>query len=82
MLVLARKKNESIVIGRNIRVKVLSVSGGQVRLGIEAPPEIPVHRQEIHEQLNRNDCLEFRSDSASESGSAAASQPDSCLSIF
>ena len=47
MLVLSRKLNESIVINENVVVTVLGVQGGRVRLGIEAPGEIPVHRQEV-----------------------------------
>lgn len=47
MLVLSRKKNETIVIGGNIRVTVVDIRGGKVRLGIEAPTEIPVTREEI-----------------------------------
>lgn len=47
MLVLSRKPRESIIIDRNIEVTVLGVSGGKVRLGISAPREIPVRRQEI-----------------------------------
>jgi carbon storage regulator len=50
MLVLTRKLGESIVIDGNIRVKVVDVQGQRVRLGIEAPPEITVDRQEIHER--------------------------------
>jgi carbon storage regulator len=51
MLVLSRKTQESIVIDRNIRVRVLGMSRGVVRLGIEAPLEVPVHREEVHERL-------------------------------
>lgn len=51
MLVLSRKKGESIVIDGDIRITVLSSTGGQVRLGIEAPKHIPVHRQEVFDQL-------------------------------
>lgn len=51
MLALTRKKGESIIIGDNVKVTVLSVSGEQVKLGIEAPKEIPVHRSEIYEQI-------------------------------
>ena len=48
MLVLSRKLAESIVINGNIRITVLGVKGGQVRLGIEAPPEATVDREEVH----------------------------------
>ena len=48
MLVFSRKPNESIVINDDIVVTVLSVQGGRVLLGIKAPGEIPVHRQEVH----------------------------------
>jgi len=48
MLVLSRKKNESIVIADSIVVTVVDVRGDKVRLGIEAPREIPVHRSEVH----------------------------------
>lgn len=53
MLALTRKKGESIIIGDNVEVTVLSVSGEQVKLGIEAPKEIPVHRYEIYEQIQK-----------------------------
>lgn len=47
MLVLSRRMGETLVIAENIRLTVLGVSGGQVRLGIEAPRDISVHREEI-----------------------------------
>jgi carbon storage regulator len=55
MLVLSRRQSETIVIGDNIRVQVLEISGGRVRLAIEAPSSIPVDREEIWErkQLER-----------------------------
>jgi carbon storage regulator len=52
MLVLARKKNESIVISDNITITVVEIRGDKVRLGIEAPREISVHRQEVYEQIH------------------------------
>lgn len=51
MLVLSRKLDEEVVIGGEIRVKVLAILGDKIRLGIDAPPEIPVHRHEIDELI-------------------------------
>jgi len=58
MLVLSRKIGERILIGENIAVTVVRVSGGGVRLGIEAPPEMAVVREELAEQLKsaKPDC--------------------------
>ncbi len=53
MLVLSRLKDESIVIGDNIVVKIVGIRGDKVSLGIVAPPEIPVHRREIYERIRR-----------------------------
>jgi len=51
MLILTRKVGEVIMIGEDIVVKVLGVRSGQVKIGIEAPRELPVHRQEIFERI-------------------------------
>jgi carbon storage regulator len=51
MLVLTRKAGESIVIGNDIRVTVLELQGRQVRLGIEAPADVSVHRGEVYERI-------------------------------
>jgi carbon storage regulator len=48
MLVLSRKKNESIVIADQIVITVVEIRGDKVRLGIQAPKEVPVHRSEVH----------------------------------
>ena len=53
MLVLSRKKNEQIVIGDGIVITIVEVRGDKVRLGIEAPAHIPVHRREVYEALRR-----------------------------
>jgi len=54
MLVLTRKKDESIMIGDNIEITVTEVFGGRVRLGINAPKEIIVHRKEIYEEIRES----------------------------
>lgn len=48
MLVLSRKKNESIVVNDSIVITVVEIRGDKVRLGIEAPREVPIHRSEVH----------------------------------
>ena len=69
MLVLSRKLNESIVINDNVVVTVLGVKGDAVRLGINAPLEIPVHRQEVYEKvLNRGSYDDSRVGWGEESG--------------
>jgi len=56
MLVLSRKANESIVIRDDIIVTLLDVGGGKVRLGIETPKEVTVHRKEVYERINGVEC--------------------------
>ena len=51
MLVLSRKRGESITIGDGVTVTVLAVQGDRVKIGIVAPAEVPVHRQEIHDLI-------------------------------
>lgn len=51
MLVLSRKKNESIVVNDNITIVVVEVRGDKVRLGIDAPKDVPVHRKEIYDAI-------------------------------
>lgn len=53
MLVLSRHRDESIVIGDNIVVTVVDIRGDKVRLGIDAPTEIPVHRREVYEAIRQ-----------------------------
>ncbi|MFV0446772.1 MAG: carbon storage regulator CsrA [Planctomycetaceae bacterium] len=53
MLVLSRKRNESIVIDGNIVVTVVDIRGDKVRLGIEAPKEVPIHRSEVYDAIKR-----------------------------
>lgn len=53
MLVLTRRPGESIVVGQDIVVTVIEIKGGQVRIGIDAPREIDVYREEIYEQVRQ-----------------------------
>lgn len=53
MLVLSRQRDESIMIGDNIVITVVDIRGDKVRLGITAPTEVPVHRQEVYEAIQR-----------------------------
>jgi carbon storage regulator len=67
MLVLSRKKNESIVINNDITIVVVEIRGDKVRLGVEAPKEIPVHRREVYDAIHR---------SAAESAEGSSTLPD------
>ena len=51
MLALSRKKNEALVINKNIEITVLEVKGEQVKLGISAPKEVPIYRKEVYVQI-------------------------------
>jgi len=53
MLVLSRQRDESIMIGDNVVVTVVDIRGDKVRLGIQAPNEIPVHRREVYDAIKR-----------------------------
>jgi carbon storage regulator len=51
MLILTRKSGETITIGENIQIRVLGVKGGQVRIGVDAPREVTVNREEVFERV-------------------------------
>lgn len=51
MLVLSRRLNETLIIGDDVKVTVLGINGNQVRLGIDAPREISVHREEVYQRI-------------------------------
>ncbi len=61
MLVLSRKKGESVIIRENIVVTVVDIRGDKVRLGIEAPKDVPVHRREVYDAIKRSEGSQTRS---------------------
>ncbi len=77
MLVLSRKKNESIVVNDAIVITVVEIRGDKVRLGIEAPREVPIHRSEVYaaiQAFNQNA-------TGTDSGSSSVSQPAVSLEV-
>jgi len=57
MLVLSRKKGQRIHIGDEVTVTVLGVQGGTIRLGIEGPANVPIHREEVYQRIRREEPL-------------------------
>ena len=57
MLILTRRVNEKLMVGDDVTVTVLSISGNQVRIGVNAPRHVPVHREEIYEKVKRQESL-------------------------
>ena len=55
MLVLSRKAEEPMFIGDDIKITVLDIRGGQVRIGITAPQDIKIHREEVYDRINQED---------------------------
>lgn len=76
MLVLSRKKDESIVINNDITIVVVEIRGDKVRLGVEAPKEVPVHRREVFEAIARGETV----DPASLAAPASDASPGEPLS--
>jgi carbon storage regulator len=77
MLVLTRKSNQSIMIGSEIRITVVGLDGDQVKIGIEAPRDVVVHRSEVYDQLHaKNDAdASAQSRAVVGKGSAGADTP-------
>jgi carbon storage regulator len=61
MLILTRRVGETVMIGNEVTVTVLGVKGNQVRIGVNAPKDVAVHREEIYERIKREENLEARS---------------------
>ena len=71
MLVLSRKKDESIVINNDITIVVVEIRGDKVRLGVEAPKDVPVHRREVFEAIARGEPIDLPTVSSSPDGGTA-----------
>lgn len=78
MLVLSRKKNESIIIGDNITIAVVEIKGDKVRLGINAPRDISVHRNEVYEAIRRNGGQRAEDDGVDHSENDVLDREDTC----
>jgi carbon storage regulator len=74
MLVLSRKKNESIVIDNDITIVVVEIRGDKVRLGVEAPKEVPVHRREVYEAIKRNEAATLKKPATPKVSDATSSE--------
>ena len=62
MLILTRRTNESVIIGDDVKVTMLGVKGSQVRIGIEAPKEVSVHREEIYKRIQHEKVVKSKSE--------------------
>lgn len=80
MLVLSRKLHEEIVIGENIRIKVIEVDGNRVRLGIDAPREVPVHRAEVARRIDFETAADFELEISLSTGIIRRITPGSSIS--
>ena len=75
MLVLSRKKNESIVINDDITIVVVEIRGDKVRLGVEAPKEVPVHRREVFDAIHRNEAASTSKEAGKSDEAKTPSEP-------
>ena len=70
MLVLSRQRDESIMIGDDVVITIVDIRGDKVRIGIDAPTRIPVHRQEVYEAIQRENEMKQLADRAKTDGTA------------
>jgi carbon storage regulator len=75
MLVLSRKKDESIVINNDITIVVVEIRGDKVRLGVEAPKEVPVHRREVFEAIVHGEPVDMPAVSAPSQAASEEAAP-------
>lgn len=68
MLALTRKKNEALVLNNNIEITILEIKGDQVKIGIQAPKEIPIYRKEVYVQIQESNKEAMSADVASALG--------------
>lgn len=66
MLILTRRAGEAVIVGENVRIAVLDIRGNQVRLGVEAPRDVSVHREEVYQRI-----VAERSNDEAEKGNAS-----------
>ncbi len=76
MLVLSRKKDERIVINNDITIVVVEIRGDKVRLGVEAPKEVPVHRREVYDAIARGEPVDLIAERHSADTSAETAAPN------
>ena len=74
MLILTRRAGETVMIGSDVTITVLGVKGNQVRIGINAPKDIAVHREEIFERIQSEKAAEASGQKAAEAGGAKAAE--------
>lgn len=76
MLVLSRQRDESIMIGDDVEITIVDVRGDKVRLGITAPREIPVHRREIYDTIQREKAAAAAAEKAAAGEKAPEAKPE------